>query len=160
MNALPQTFLESSALRFEEMSDANLDGVLSIENEVYPFPWPRQTFVSSMGEGYECWVAYDSHDRMVGYFVLMKVVDEAHLLTIAVSGKLHGYGIGRKLMAHLIDMAREKMNVASLLLEVRPSNLRALDLYERYGFREIGRRKNYYQASLTREDAIVMRLAL
>ena len=160
MNALPQTFLESSRLRFERMGDANLDGVLAIENEVYPFPWSRTVFQTSIAEGYECWVAYDQHDQMVGYFVLMKVVDEAHLLTVAVSGNLHGQGIGRKLMDRLIGMGRE-IGVESLLLEVRPSNLRAVELYECYGFKEIGRRKNYYQASNnTREDAIVMRLPL
>lgn len=161
MNAVPEMSLDDG-LRYEPMTAANLDQVLDIENDVFPYPWSRKAYEGSLqAEGYECRVAYDADGLLVGYFVLMKVVDEAHLLNIAVRGRLHGHGLGRKLLDRAIDMARDDMKVESLLLEVRPSNQRAFTLYERYGFKEIGRRPNYYQASnTTREDAIVMRLPL
>ena len=161
MNARPQFMLDShSMLRFERMSASDLDEVIKIENDVYPFPWTRRVFEGSLAEGYDCWVARDQMNVLVGYFVLMKVVDEVHLLTIAVHGDLQGRGIGRSLMDYLIALARE-MKMASMLLEVRPSNTRALEIYQRCGFVEIGRRKNYYFAAHnTREDALVMRLPL
>lgn len=160
MNALPQSFAGVEPLLFERMSEDNLDGVMEIEVDVFPFPWTRQVFHGSIREGYECWVARDAMGILAGYFVLMRVVDEAHLLTIAVRRGAQGRGIGRQLLDKVIKSART-MKTDSLLLEVRPSNERALEIYSHYGFGEIGRRKDYYQASLaTREDAIVMRLSL
>ena len=73
---------------------------------------------------------------------------------------LHGQGVGRMQLDKLVQRAREK-GMQSVLLEVRPSNQRALEVYQRYGFLEIGRRKGYYPAAnSTREDAIVMRYGL
>lgn len=160
MNALSQSFIANEPLRFERMDENNLADVMKIEIDVFPFHWTHQVFKNSIKEGYDCWVARDASKLVVGYFVLMKVVDEVHLLTIAVRADLHGQGIGRRLVDKVIELARE-MKMDSMLLEVRPSNERALDMYRHYGFVEIGRRKNYYQASYTRrEDAIVMRLEL
>ena len=160
MNAQPQFFQDKVRLRFEPMDMRNLDAVVAIEKDVYPFPWSHRVFAATLAEGHECWVAYDASDTVVGYFVLMQVVDEAHLLTIAVRADLQGRGIGRSLLEHTIETAKS-IPVESILLEVRPSNMRAVDLYERYGFKEIGRRKNYYEAANgKREEAIVMRLML
>ena len=160
MNALPQPFSGAGSLRMERMNEDNLDEVMEIEVDVFPFYWSRQVFQGSIKEGYECWVARNAAGFLLGYFVMMQVVDEAHLLTIAVRRDVQGRGIGRQLLDNVIELAR-RMSVQSLLLEVRPSNDRALELYRLYGFVEVGRRKNYYRASLTtREDAIVMRLPL
>ena len=160
MNALPQSILDQPHLRFERMDEACLDEVMAIEMAVFPFYWMRKVFQSSLQAGYDCWVARADNDQMLAYFVLMKVVDEVHLLTIAVHQAWQGRGIARRLLERAIEMARD-MGMRSMLLEVRPSNLRALEIYSRYGFVEIGRRKNYYEATGgTREDAIVMRLDL
>ena len=95
---------------------------------------------------------------LLGYFLLMAVVDEAHLLNVAVGAALQGQGLGRFLLNQAVACARG-LGMESMLLEVRPSNLRALDIYQRYGFSQIGRRKGYYPAdNQQREDAIVMRL--
>lgn len=161
MNALPQfTFDPQNQLRFGRMSESDLDEVLKIEFAVFPFPWSRRVFENTLSEGYDCWTARDEMNVLVGYFVLMTVIDEVHLLTIAVHPDLHGRGLGRGLMDYLIRLARE-MKMQSMLLEVRPSNVRALELYQRYGFAQIGRRKNYYAApDGMREDALVMRMPL
>ena len=161
MNAPPHCSPDSrSLLHFARMEESDLDGVVAIEVDVFPFPWSRKVFQGSIAEGYDCWVARDEMNRLIGYFVLMKVVDEVHLLTIAVHRSLHGRGVGRKLLDQAISLARE-MKMESMLLEVRLSNARALTLYKNYGFARIGMRKNYYVAlGNTREDALVMRLAL
>jgi ribosomal-protein-alanine N-acetyltransferase len=98
--------------------------------------------------------------RLLGYFLVMQVVDEAHLLNVAVAEEWQGQGLGRFLLNQSVACARG-LGMESMLLEVRPSNVRALGIYERYGFEQIGRRKGYYPAAdQQREDAIVMRYTL
>ncbi len=100
----------------------------------------------------------DDADALAGYFLIMLALDEAHLLNITVRRDLQGQGLGRMLLDKVAAIAREK-GMRSVLLEVRPSNVHALAMYERYGFSRIGQRKGYYPAAHnTREDAIVMRL--
>jgi ribosomal-protein-alanine N-acetyltransferase len=92
---------------------------------------------------------------MVGYAIVMQVVDEAHLLNISVLPELQRGGRGSDLLAHLLDQARQRA-ATRMLLEVRPGNLAGQGFYRRHGFVEIGRRRDYYPAHAGREDAIVM----
>ena len=87
--------------------------------------------------------------------MLMMAVDEAHLLNIAIDESLQRRGLGSQLLAQVIERARLAGGL-SILLEVRPSNAKALALYRQFGFAEIGRRKGYYPAHLGREDALVL----
>ena len=87
----------------------------------------------------------------------MEIVDEMHLLKIAVDGNFHGQGYGRLLMDKVVEVAREA-EMESVLLEVRPTNEPAVGLYRKTGFETIGVRKGYYVD--TKEDALVMRLML
>ena len=147
-------------LVFLPMTKESLNEVIIIENSVHAYPWTRQAFESSIDYGYVCRIARDPDGLLVGYFILMLAVDEVHLLNIAVLGRLQNMGFGRGLLDKVMEMSKE-MGAQSVLLEVRPSNLRALRLYELNGFNRIGVRKDYYQSfSNTREDAIVMRRML
>ncbi|QAU36047.1 ribosomal-protein-alanine N-acetyltransferase [Janthinobacterium sp. 17J80-10] len=142
------------------MQEGDLEQVLSIENIVYPYPWTRGNFLDSLASGYLSWVAREPTFRLAGYFLAMQVVDEMHLLNISVRADLQGHGLGRMLLDRVSTLARAN-GMTSILLEVRPSNLRALSVYERYGFVRIGLRRGYYPAAgNTREDAIVMRFCL
>jgi ribosomal-protein-alanine N-acetyltransferase len=142
------------------MQADDLPAVLEIENAVYPHPWSRTNFLDSLYSGHEAWVLRDGKGELLGYFLILLIVDEAHLLNISVRGDLHGRGIGRLLLDKAAQMAREK-GMASILLEVRPSNARAVMLYDRFGFVQIGRRNAYYPAANdAREDAVVMRFCL
>ncbi|MFM9435448.1 [ribosomal protein S18]-alanine N-acetyltransferase [Janthinobacterium sp. CG_23.3] len=145
-------------LNYEPMSERDIDEVLGLEECVYPHPWSRGNFVDSLASGYQAWVLRDQHGYLLGYFLLMAIVDEAHLLNVAVSAEIQGQGLGRFLLNQAVACARG-LGMESVLLEVRPSNTRALEIYRRYGFSQIGRRKAYYPgANQQREDAIVMRL--
>ncbi|UGQ48059.1 ribosomal protein S18-alanine N-acetyltransferase [Massilia endophytica] len=147
-------------LVYEPMEQADVDDVLAVEEAVYPHPWSRQNFVDSLEQGYHAWVLRDNTRELLGYFLIMAVVDEAHLLNVAVAKGQQGKGLGRFLLNQSVACARG-LGMDSILLEVRPSNRRALEIYRRYGFNEIGRRKGYYPAAnQQREDAIVMRFAL
>ena len=94
-------------------------------------------------------------DAVLGYFVAMRGVDEVHLLNITVDPHYQGQGWGRVMLDALALWSRGQ-GAEWLWLEVRTSNLRAQQVYERYGLRRVGERKNYYPARHGREDAIVM----
>jgi ribosomal-protein-alanine N-acetyltransferase len=144
-------------LNYEPMREADLADVLALEESVYPHPWSMGNFADSLSSNYEAWVLRDQDGYLLGYFLLMAIVDEAHLLNVAVSAEKQGQGLGRFLLNQAVACARG-LGMESVLLEVRPSNTRALEIYERYGFKHIGRRKGYYPAAnQQREDAIVMR---
>ena len=142
------------------MSEADLPQVLEIENAVYSHPWTHGNFVDALRSGYQTRVLRNGGRQLLGYFLLMLAVDEAHLLNISVAGAWQRRGIGHLLLDAVAALARQR-RIASILLEVRPSNQRAIAVYRRYGFAPIGVRRNYYPAADgAREDAIVMRLAL
>lgn len=163
MSAIYKVAAESpalSSLHFDRMQVNDLPEVLAIENDVYPHPWSRGNFLDSMYSGYETWTLRETAGPLAGYFLMMLAVDEAHLLNISVRRDLHGKGVGRMQLDKVMEIGRNK-RMESILLEVRPSNQRALTVYQRYGFEQIGVRKGYYPADgSTREDAIVMRIRL
>jgi ribosomal-protein-alanine N-acetyltransferase len=158
----PQQGASQSGLQLLRMLPVDLKEVAHIEKLAYPFPWTEGNFLDSVKSGYDCWILRDSahNGRMLGYFLAMHAVDETHLLNITVDPDCHGKGHGRFMLDKLCALAREA-GMKSVLLEVRPSNARALEIYLRYGFTRIGVRRNYYPAPhFKREDAIVMRLPL
>ncbi len=136
------------------MRETDLNGVMHIELAAYEFPWSEGIFRDCIKAGYALWVL-DDGGRIVGYGVLSIAADEAHILNIATLPERRGEGLGRRLLNRLIDLGRWH-HVERIFLEVRPSNLIAIGLYQRSGFREIGTRPNYYPAKSGREDAVVM----
>ncbi|MBQ5965544.1 ribosomal protein S18-alanine N-acetyltransferase [Massilia sp. ZL223] len=149
-----------SQLAYAPMTAGDVDEVWALEQSVFPYPWSRANFAESLSSGYDAWTVRDPAGALAAYYLLMYVVDEAHLLDVAVSGARQRQGLGRHLLDRIAARARDQ-GMASVLLEVRPSNERALEVYRRHGYAEIGRRKGYYPAGPGgREDAIVMRLEL
>ncbi len=142
------------------MLESDLDAVFAIESRIYPFPWTRGNFADSLQSGYDCWCFVAADRRLLGYAILMWAVDEVHLLNLAVDAPWQGRRLGEAFLDWVRQDCRRR-GALSLLLEVRPSNPRALALYLRCGFHRIGVRRGYYPAGVgLREDAIVMRLAL
>lgn len=147
-------------LDYAPMRLEDVDAVLAIEQSVFPHPWSRGNFIDSLTSGYDAWVLRDKAGQLAGYFLLMAALDEVHLLDVAVAASRQGTGLGRYLLDKVAARARG-LGATSVLLEVRPSNVRALAVYRRYGYVEIGRRRAYYPAHEgQREDAIVMRHVL
>ena len=145
-------------LRMVPLGHRDLDQILTIENAVYPFPWTRGNFVDSLASGYLIW-GCRLVDELVGYFVLMMAMDEAHLLNLSIAVQRQGAGFGTRLLCHAMRVAQQA-GATSLLLEVRPSNTIALALYRHFGFQQIGVRCGYYPAEKGSEDALVMRHVL
>lgn len=149
MSAQLETMPAARPMRLQD-----LDAVIAIENRVYNFPWTRGNFRDSISAGYDCRV-FELAGVIIGYGVVMRAVDEAHLLNLSVAANWQGRGYGRALLRHFMSLARDgACNFVSL--EVRPSNLAAIRLYQAEGFREIAVRRGYYPAERGREDAIVM----
>lgn len=136
------------------MLETDLPAVFSIESRIYEFPWTERNFIDSMQAGYllHCLLI---DQQLVGYIVMMAVVDEYHLLNISIDADFQGKGHGKYLLEWGLAQAQAaRMN--GMLLEVRPSNLQAKGLYEALGFQPVGIRKNYYPAKEGREDALVL----
>ena len=150
--------LLNSRLQFRPMQTADLDTIMAIEPTIYPYPWSRGNFSDSLDAGYSGWV-YEEDGRIIGYAVLMLVLDEAHLLNISIARSHQGRGLGRALLEYMMQIARGH-GAANIFLEVRPSNVSAVHLYERTGFNEMAVRRGYYPAANGREDAILMGMAL
>jgi [ribosomal protein S18]-alanine N-acetyltransferase len=145
-------------IRMRPMQMHDLDNIMQIEPTIYSYPWTRGNFSDSLSNGYSGWVM--EHDgEMIGYSLLMIVMDEAHLLNLSVVKYMQKQGLGRFLLAHMLQIAKNHQ-AANMFLEVRASNISAITLYENMGFCEMAVRRGYYPAKEGREDAILMGLAL
>ena len=155
MNAVPQP----TPPVLQPMSEAWLDTVASLEKQAYTHPWSRGNFGDSLHAGYRACVLAQGAE-LLGYYVLMKGADETHLLNITVAPSQQGQGLARQMLDDLATWS-VLQGAQWLWLEVRVSNGRARRIYERYGFKEVGVRRNYYPlAPFKREDAVVMNLSL
>ncbi len=145
-----------STLVIRPLAESQLPDLVRIESGVYAFPWSIGNFRDSLFSGYDCqgvWVG----EELIGYTIVMPASEEAHLLNLAVDSRWQGRGIGGRILQQLIDRAR-KTSCEVIYLEVRPSNIAALALYDRFGFRQLGLRRDYYPAVTGREDALFLGL--
>ena len=127
----------------------------ALEARVSAFPWSENLYRQSV-RNHHCRVLADGSntETIAGLLVYSRVVDEAELLNIVVDPARQGQGLGRRLMACLLDNNRDCAR--RVLLEVRESNVPAIGLYLAHGFVVSGRRKQYYPAVDGREDALIM----
>ena len=139
-------------------SSVDLDPILAIEQLSFQWPWSRRSFEGELACQNACSYVVksaqaDREDQLVAYAFLRRVVDELHVLKVAVAPAQRGLGIAIWFLNHCFTMSAQQ-GANSVYLEVRLSNIAAIKLYEKLGFREIGRRSNYYPDS--KEDALVM----
>lgn len=136
----------------------DVEAVVAIEAEAFTTPWQADTFSSLIDrDGVELIVMVDRSAGVIGYAVLWCILDQGELANLALSPLRRGAGLGRHLLQHVVDVAAGR-GVRKLFLEVRASNTRAIDLYARFGFAEVGLRRAYYDDP--REDALVMLLEI
>lgn len=151
MNAL----WEPRVGQFRRMLYADLGEVVAIEKRSYDFAWTEGIFRDCIRAGYHCRVLEVPHGFIQAYGVMSAAAGEAHILNLCVRPELQGRGLSRRVLDHLLDLARDN-EVRTVFLEVRPSNASAVRLYASAGFCEIGLRLGYYPATRGREDAMVM----
>ena len=141
-------------LSLAPMTLDDLDDVLAIERVSFKTPWSRAAFRYELTQNRvaRCMVAR-AGARLCGYLCLWEIGHEIHITNLAVHPEWRRRGIARALLESILTEGRAR-GVLLAFLEVRPTNLEALGLYESLGFRVIGQRKGYYFD--TGEDALVM----
>ncbi len=136
--------------RIREAGSADLPGILAIEREVFSDPWPASGFQAFLGE---LGLVSELGCEVVGYSFARVAGGEAEVLNLAVHPAHRLKGVGRSLLEQIIDrVAKRGANL--LFLEVRASNTEAQTFYRRMGFKQVGRRPNYY--ARPREDALIL----
>lgn len=148
---------DGGEMAMREMKADDIDGVLEIERVSFVAPWTRgmfeETLLSPVGASFVA----EEGGRIVGYLIFYYAAREIHVMNIAIRRDRRGLGIASWMMSRIMDLGRRN-SMETCFLEVRESNMPARGLYEKLGFRQIGRRKGYYRE--TGEDAIVMELTL
>jgi ribosomal-protein-alanine N-acetyltransferase len=140
------------------INPADLDCILEIEQHSFQFPWGRMSFEGELASrgaiGFSVRTADAYTDnRVIAYVFLRLIVDEMHILKIAVMRAWRGKGVATWLLGRCFEMGMAR-GADAICLEVRPSNIPACGLYQKLGFTVNGRRKNYYAD--TKEDALLM----
>lgn len=136
---------------------SDLDGIREVEDASFAHPWNTDAFAEAMAApGVDVLVAVAGSD-VAGHAVITAREGEAELANLAVGATHRGAGVGEVLLARAVDVARGR-GARRVLLAVRVSNLAAIRLYERFGFRGIGSHESYYKDPS--EDARIMLLEL
>ena len=144
------------SLSIRKMILNDLKQVVEIDRASFSLPWPERSFRFELEENLasRSWVA-ELDKQIVGMVVAWFIVDEIHIATIATHPDFRRRGIGRDLLLHTLQSAKEEGAITSFL-EVREGNIYAQEMYRKLGFVEDGRRKGYYKDN--GEDAILMSL--
>jgi len=143
----------NQAYLIRKMTEQDLDELMTIEKESFTLPWSRQSYQAELHNQYADYLVCDWQGEVAAYAGMWTVFEEAHITNIAVSRKFRHQGMGRILMLEEEKIALAKKAIR-ILLEVRPSNLAALTMYNELGYVPTSVRKQYYADN--QEDAIVM----
>ena len=143
-----------SELRRLTASDG--DALFSLETLSFPSDaWSRSQLEQQLTDARSTNLGVFASEGLVGFVLAKSLFDESELYQIAVSPDQQGRGLAQQLLNALIAELRRE-SIARVMLEVRASNLRAIDLYTRFGFTVDGRRKDYYLIESGREDALLL----
>ena len=148
-------------ITIRDMHSVDLCQVLQIERNTQVMPWSRLSFEESLSKNYRCRVVVDNQaikgqDKLAAFHVVCPIVDELHILNLAVAADMQGQGLGHFLMDDILAIADDQQ-MRKIFLEVRASNLTAHSLYQKWQFKQISIRKKYYRTQgKEREDALVM----
>ena len=141
----------------EPMLADDLDAVLAIEHKSFSMPWTDTMFLSEMRQGPASQLLVARLEKrptaIVGYIGYRVVLDEMHVMILAVAPAWRRRGIAQHMLSEAMERARQA-DCASATLEVRASNVGAQQLYYRLGFAPVGIRPKYYQRPS--EDALIL----
>lgn len=135
------------------ITDADISTVMQLERSAHSHPWRQSSFEDCLTGRQRCWLA-EHKEILVGYVVVTHGGGDAELLNITVTPKFQRKGIGSCLMQHAVNCVKQHADM--LFLEVRVSNRKAIELYAKEGFFEVGQRRNYYPTVNGHEDALLM----
>ena len=137
-----------------KMTDANVAQVAELEKLCFSDPWSEKSVASELNNPLAFWLVAEDEGRVAGYLGPQTVMDETDMMNVAVHPDYRKQGIATALIVGLVEELR-KMGSHSLTLEVRASNEKAIRVYQKLDFQQVGCRKNYYRNP--REDALILR---
>ena len=140
-------------IHYDFLKEEYLDEIARLDQVCFTIPWSKSLFASELSNPNAHYVLAFSDGTLAGYCGLQAVAGEGSITNIAVLPQFRGLGIASELLKKIINYANEQ-NLEFVTLEVRESNRIAIGLYRKFGFREVGKRKNYY--SDNHETAILM----
>ena len=141
-------------MKIETMNASYVAQIAELEKLCFSDPWSANSIASELENKLAFWLVATEGDRVAGYIGSQTVMNETDMMNVAVHPDYRRKGIAEALVNDLVENLK-KMGSHCLTLEVRASNVPAITLYEKLGFSEIGRRKNYYRNP--REDALILR---
>lgn len=137
------------------MTLSDLDSVYEIETLGHITPWSKSIIHDCISVGYPCFVLEETKKKRIRAFAINRIAGgECHLLNLCVLPKTQGKGYGKKLLRFVLEYAQQFC--FQLILEVRPTNNKALSLYKKHKFKQVGLKKDYYKDADGNEDAIVL----
>ena len=141
-------------IEIREMKAQDVPQIAELERICFSDPWSAQSIATELDNSLSCWLVAADGEKVVGYVGSQTVLDGSDMMNIAVAPDFRRKGLAEALVNALIDCLHQRKS-RCLILEVRVSNTPAITLYEKLGFVEIGRRKNYYRNP--KEDALILR---
>ena len=138
----------------ETMKSSHVAQIAELEKICFSDPWSEKSIASELNNELAFWLTAIEGDLVAGYIGSQTVIDETDMMNVAVHPDFRRKGIAEALVNALVEALKSKES-RCLTLEVRASNVPAITLYEKLGFSQIGRRKNYYRNP--REDALILR---
>jgi ribosomal-protein-alanine N-acetyltransferase len=139
--------------KIRKLGIADMPDVMDIEREAFAVPWSLDSYLSQLKNQWAYYLVCVHQQKVIGYVGTWVVFEEAHITNLAVQASFRSQGLGRALLLAMEEYIRSKEG-KRVLLEVRPSNTAALQLYQSLSYFEIARRPNYYQDN--QEEAVVM----
>ena len=140
-------------IRISPMEERHTERVADIEKASQTSPWSVKSFQNEVGKENSIFVVAENKGQVFGYAGLWMVMDEAHIINVAIDPEHRREKLGERLIVHILKEALEQ-GATCATLEVRVGNEAAIGLYSKLGFTECGRRKKYYPDN--KEDALVM----
>lgn len=136
------------------MTSCHVPQVAALEKECFSDPWSQRSVASELDNPLALWLVWEEDGQVLGYVGSQTVLDETDMMNVAVSAQARRRGIAQALVEALVIQLKQRGS-RCLTLEVRASNAPAITLYEKLGFRQVGRRPNYY--SHPKEDGLILR---
>lgn len=134
------------------MKPDQLPQILDLESRSFEHPWSPELVAREVNQDHSLLLCISEEETVVGFVIVWLILDELHILNVAVEPALRRRGIARLLLGELLDRASQR-GLTLATLEVRVGNQAAIELYRSLGFRTVGRRRRYYADG---EDALIM----
>ena len=145
--------MEQEKITIRKMNIEDIPAVFEIEQSIFSIPWSEKSFKDSLESENTNFVVALCNDEIVGYIGMYVFGEEADISNVAVSLKHRRKHIAQNMLDYILDWSQNK-KIKNLTLEVRETNVPAIKLYEKNGFKEAGIRKDYYEKP--KENAVIM----